>query len=697
MAKKSSSLSSDRLLALRNEVIMARKLNEEELEPVIVESMQRYTGIHIPHFGVDWDIVLNEVYPIIQNNLPSIFFRNPRAFLRPRTKHFITKVRDPLSGKMVDKQLDSIDSARTQEHILNYSLTEIRYKHEVRKSLLDALLFPHGVLWHGYKGDFGMTEEQSLFIKDEKVFVLRVSPLRFIKDPSVPMSLINEAGWVGRVIDVPLVDLIEDDKLDVDKKLVKGFKGFGDKVGKKSIAAAREILQAKDTSTPQDFIRLNSLSKALIDFTNSEFQQHRLSKFVRVAEIFLRPTKKEKREGKKGWIVLLTDEQPDPLRVNDWNIKAEGFPAKILEFNQLNDAMFALPDTDTYKAVADQKNVIVNLQLRNAQENSKVWVGISKEGANEEDVEHIAKGDQTIVLFESGNPRDRMFVASPGGQASSELYLIDGRIQKNLEDKSGVTDLKRGFLQSGEESAASVKLRAAGGGARPAYRQDIMADFLKDSLHYLNQLLKQFMPFKEAVRISGSLDIQWSENPTKENIQADTDVELDVVSMLPENPEKELRELNTVLALMVDALRDPVIRQKISQEGNTMNLTPLIEQMLLRMKIRDPDVFRKIRTEESQGFVSVQQLRQAKENAQAAITGQPIPNPPQPNDDHLAKLELYTTVKQILELAGQVSDALEQLIQVHTALLQDIEQKQAPKSGQTVKLPKPKVETVNSV
>jgi hypothetical protein len=37
----------------------------------------------------------------------------------------------------------------------------------------------------------------------------------------------------------------------------------------------------------------------------------------------------------------------------------------------------------------------------------------------------------------------------------------------SLEDKSGVTDLKRGFLQSGEESATSVKIRNAGGGARP--------------------------------------------------------------------------------------------------------------------------------------------------------------------------------------------------------------------------------------
>jgi hypothetical protein len=286
-----------------------------------------------------------------------------------------------------------------------------------------------------------------------------------------------------------------------------------------------------------------------------------------------------------------------------------------------------------------------------------------------------------------------MFVASPGGQASSELYLIDQRIQKNLEDKSGVTDLKRGFLQSGEESAASVKLRAAGGGARPAYRQDIMSDFLKESLHYLNQLNKQFLPYDKAVRIVGSLDLEWSDNPSKEEIQADTDVELDVISMLPENPEKELAQLNTLLMLMMEALQRPQIATKIAQEGKTFNISPLIEQMLIRMRLRDPEIFRNIKPEESQGFVSVEQVRKAKANVTASITGQQIPYPPTPEDDHVAQLEVYTSVKEILDLAGQVSDALNQLIQIHMALLQQAQEEQAT-PGNMVRLPKPQVQTV---
>lgn len=682
-------ISKDRLTALKNEIKMAEALNKEELEPILISSLRRYTGNFVPPIGADWDIVLNEVYPVIQNNLPAIFFRNPRAFLKPRNKTYMAKRRDPISGEMKEIQVDSVKSARTQEHILNYSISDaqMRYKKQARKVLLDALLFPYGVMWHGYKGDFGMTEEQSILVENEKVFVKRLCPNRFLKDPAVNMSNLDEGKWVARVIDIPYQDLVEDDKLDVDEKLVKGFQGFGDKVGK---------VEEQPKAEKGDIIKATTARKSLIEYANKDYQGSNDAKFVRVYEVFLRPTKKEKRAGGKGHIILITDEQDKPLRVNDWKIKAEGFPVKILQFNELNDSAFGLADVETYASIVDQKNAIINLQLRNAQENSKVWVGISKEGANEEDIEHIQKGDQSIVLFESGNPRERMFVASPGGAASSELYLIDGRIQRNLEDKSGVTDLKRGFLQSGEESAASVKIRAAGGGARPAYRQDLMSDFLKDSLHYLNQLLKQFMPFKKAVRIVGSLDLEWSENPSKEELQADTDVEIDVISMLPENPEKELRELNTVLALMMEGLRDPAIKQKLAEEGKTVNISPIIEQMLLRMKIRDPDIFRNIKPEESQGFVSVQQIREARANVNAALQKQQIPHPPREEDDHVAKLEVYTSVKQLLEMAGQVSDMLEQLIQVHTALIEQIKQKQA-EPGQTIKLKPPTIETVGTM
>jgi hypothetical protein len=227
MAEK---LKDSELSNIKNQLLMAKRLNQDCLESQMLEAIERYTGIYIPSIGRNWDVVLNEIYPIIQYNLPATFFRNPRVFLKPRNKTYIAKKRNPLTGQMEEMVLDSAKSAKTQEAILNYVLSEICFKGEVRKVLLDALLFKFGVLWHGYKGNFGMTSELSMNIKDDNVYVKRLNPMRFLKDPATNMANLDEARWVARSFDYPLQDLFEDDRLDVDKKQIKGKVGFGDKV-----------------------------------------------------------------------------------------------------------------------------------------------------------------------------------------------------------------------------------------------------------------------------------------------------------------------------------------------------------------------------------------------------------------------------------------------------------------------------------
>jgi hypothetical protein len=671
---------------LKNQILMAEAINREEIEPRMTEALERYMGKHIPRYGYNWDVILNEVYPIIQTNLPAIFFRNPKFYLKPRQKTFIAKVFNPETGRKEDTELDSQKSASTQEALLNYSLEVIKYKREVRKVLMDALLFPHGILWHGYKGDFGLDQEQSLYVKDGMIFVRRLTPTRFIKDPNVNMANLDEAKWVGRVIDIPYRDFIEDDTLYIkDKRKLKAFKGYGDVVGAGSIGA-NQMYQAGRVTGGGDSFKLNNLKKNLLDYSMDDFQRSKYSMFVRVYEVFKRPTLKEKKEGKKGKILLLGFDQDEPYRENEWNIKAEGFPAKILQFNEICDALIGMSDIDTYKQIADQKNIITNLQIRNAQENSKVYVSIAKDGSNEEDIQKIQRGDQTILMFEGDNIQGKMQVQSASGGASNELYLIDQRIQKNLDDKSGVTDLRRGVLQSGEESAFSVKMRSMNSSARPQYRQDIMMDFLKESGQYLLEMIKQYMPFEEAVRIMGTLDIQWSENPSQDEIQAETDVEIDALSITPENPDDEIQKLELVLQTLVQFINDPAVQQKITQEGMVFNFSPIIEQLLMRMKIRNPDIFRHMKPEESQGFASVQQLRQAKGNVGAALTGQQAPFPPSMEDDSAAKLEIYTFVAQLLQQGGKSSAMLNQLIQTQTA----IQQAQSQQNTQTGNKPSPK-------
>lgn len=160
-----------KLSALHEEIKLAEVRNEKELLPLLKQNLQRYMGDFIPDIGANWDIILNEVYPIIQFNIPSIYYKNPRVYLKPRNKMTMTKKRNPQTEEMEEVWIEGSKAAKTQEAILNYCLEEIGYKREMQRVLLDALMGTHGVLWHGYKGDFGMTEEASYYIKSEQVFV----------------------------------------------------------------------------------------------------------------------------------------------------------------------------------------------------------------------------------------------------------------------------------------------------------------------------------------------------------------------------------------------------------------------------------------------------------------------------------------------------------------------------------------------
>lgn len=644
------------------ELRMAEALNEQELLPSIRNSIKRYSGKHTPAIAYDWTLIVNEIYPVVQFNLPSIFFRNPQVFLKPKHPTFIAKRRDPISGRMESVLLDAGKSAKTQEAILNYQLIEIRYKDEVRKVLLDSLLFPHGVLWHGYKGDFGMTDEDSLYIDSEEVFVERLSPMRFLKDPCVTYENLHKGRWVARKLELRLSELLDDQELSISKKLKDaGRTGFSELIGKGN--------NGNDKVTP----------RPLIDYASDSFKKSKESKFISAYEVFLRPTKKESRKGIPGHCLLLTFDQDEPLRESPWPYDAEGFPGRILQFNPVPDQQLGIADIETYCEIADHKNLTRNQQIRNMEETNRVIIGISKEGADEESVTKVVNGENSVVLYEEGNPGQRMYVASPNVNASSEAFLVDQRLDKEIQDKSGVSDLKKGFIQSGEESAASVRIRSAGGNARPMYRQDIMADFLRDSVAYINQLIKQFFPVEKVVRIVGSTDIEWSDEFTKEEIQAEVDVDLDVISMVPPNPDREIQEITQVINLMVEALANPAIFQKIQQEGKTFNLSPLIENLLQRLRIRNPEVFRQIRLEESMGYVSAAELQAAKANVDAAISGQEPPSPPAEGQDHRARLDIYTSINGLLNALGQQSQLLEQLIMLQAQLAEAEAEQKAPK------------------
>jgi hypothetical protein len=620
---------------LKVEIELAKKLNREYLLPKLKAWYKRYIGEYKPEIGEDFTIILNEIYPIIQWQIPSIFFRNPKAYVKPRKKTHEVIKKDPITGMEIPVQIDVNKSAKTQENLINFTYKDIKYKKYVRSVLSDALIFNFGVLWHGYKGDFGVNEEGSLTIKKEKVFVSRISPMDFIFDPKVNLNNLESAEWSGRILRRPKEEVYSDKKYKIPKT-----------VNKKS----------------ENGLKYEDMTGFELKLSDEDVKK--LGETVELQEIYYR-------EDGEWRILVYCEGIEEPIRDDKWDCICDSFPSKILQFNELNESRYPLGDIETYKDIADQKNAIVNLQIRNAGQNANNIVVISKTGTDESEIDDIKEGRGNILTIEDdGDVRQKVSSITTGGGASSELYMLDTRIQTNLDEKSGVSDIKKGTLRSGEESATSVKYRMAGGNLRTSDRQEKMGEFLQESTEYLLGLIKKFMPYKDAVRIVGATDIEWSENFTQDDISAPTDVEIDIFSMIPEDPQQELAVFNNMLGMLSNMLLNPQMNAKILQEGKKINISPLIEQILYRNKVTVNGVFETLKPQDTQGYASVEQIKEAQANVASVLTGQNIPFPPQETDDHRAKLEIYGLVDAIMTAMGQQNEAIQQLIQAHSQVQQ---------------------------
>ena len=162
------------------------------------------------------------------------------------------------------------------------------------------------------------------------------------------------------------------------------------------------------------------------------------------------------------------------------------------------------------------------------------------------------------------------------------------------------------------------------------------------------------------------------------------------------SPKMSAPTKNTILTLMTEALNNPNVLAKLQQENKTFNLSPLIENLLLRLKMRDPEIFRNIRPEESQGFASVAELRAAEANVQAIRAGQPqLPSPPQEGQDHETRIGVYRSASQIVEDQILIQQ-LQELVFIQQQLLGAESQKKSPRTNSQVNLPSPSVERIGA-
>lgn len=650
------------LSALWQEIEICEQKIRLEVVPVMTESLMAYTGQRISADNQDCDVVLNDVFPIIQQKLPYLFFRKPRALIKPRRKNVFVRKRNPVTGELQNKRVDGTKLAKTTEAAINWDLHESGFEEEMDKVSLDLALYPYSYLWQSYNADFGLREDETMFIKNERIFQKRIRPDLFLWDTSGSDE--GEWQWIGRKVLVRLTDVLDDPRYRKQAKdSLEGVPGFGDKTPKTAHGADSSTIGSTGTYA---------------DFLSDDFKQSIQSKRIWLYEIWKKASLKERLAGKRGKVYVLSRESgTEPLfESDDWPLKQEGFPGELFKINPLNDKVPGLADPLTYLPLIDEKQTETNYILDLLKKSSNFSLVLnSTKFSDEEAVRKFESGETKILMSNSNLDPGDVTSVTPGSVPAAAFQVLQNT-NAQLEKQSTVTSTRLGIKPPGEMTATQAEILEKGLQSRPTIQQKLIGRTLTKLARKRIQLLKQFKKKKDIVPILGTFDIEWSDEFSNADITDEVDVTIDIQSMLPENPAVEIANLMKMMELMFQALANPSIYQKILQEGKTFNFSPFIEQILLRMNLRDEEMFRPVRPEEGEGFTPNAVLMEAqRETITAIVQGQV--EPPQLGELHDVHLVIHESILQLLIAMGQRAPALEQ----HIAQTKQLQLEEEQSSG----------------
>ena len=183
----------------QNLVRMSIERRKKQYSKTAAHFMRLYTGEDWPIGTTITDaqqININRVYGNVQTQMPAVFLRDPKIFVKNKQKTIDTGTTDRLTKQPII--LDGYKCAQTVQNAINPLTKEINLKNEVSKVRDDALITQYGVMYIGYNTEFGIDDEENEYVREEAIFNQRISPFDFLADVELDQFDLSKAGWCGR-------------------------------------------------------------------------------------------------------------------------------------------------------------------------------------------------------------------------------------------------------------------------------------------------------------------------------------------------------------------------------------------------------------------------------------------------------------------------------------------------------------------
>lgn len=605
--KKETQSTQKRLQKLQSWMSISKRFMEQEFKTNYEENWDRYENVQAGNTSRFSDLVgkdilwINQFYPNVEIMKSSIRFSNPRIFVRANKKEI-----DDESGQVFSAQ----DRASIVQDYLNWINYEINTKKTFEKVRDDAIIGNFGVCmicWNTEKG-IGATPDD-IYIKKDQQTLLYIDPRDFYVDPECtdPFEF-TDARYVARRIVMPL----EWAKAKFNApNLQATTAAFG-------VNRAREELEKNGIT-----VDIGDLERVCLN------------------EIWEKPTPMEREQGKKGKVVVTCDGYMDDngkgegiLDEYDWPYEMEGFPFSGIRLNDRNDSFYGVPDFQQYVDQVEEKSLIRTFQLQGAHVSSQIKTIIDGEILDPVDRQNIRESNAGLPPVLTVNPgmnksvRDAVHTQALGS-ASAEFYNLDIKNEADLDNQSGITDLKRGLLGK-SSSATESSIAQKNTDSRFQMRLDKFVDLYVRVQRKFVQLAKQYLDTKLTIRVVNDPTRigAFSQPFSKQDLEGEFDIRIHVSEMSPMSAEVEAAKMLNTMQTLLQAMSNPFFVELAAKSGVTFGIDKFLLEIQRLLGFESLELIKRIDTSSPEGQQSIQSIIDSVRMAQQGGKTEEMDKPP---------------------------------------------------------------------
>jgi len=454
------------------------------------------------------------IFSVVRNFIPSLVISDPDILLFPR-------------------KMESMKDVATVQRVANYYWRELKIKDELKKVILDVLIYGTGFMKLGWAFSVGMlpvareNKEEDLgnqktfqpneFIKKDAPFVTRVSP--FLLRWDMQARSLAESRWVAEKIVRPV-------------EVIKRNSAYDQSVTNK----------IQPTHVGLQDVLFNSC-----DEDEANLVENDPDKYAVIYEVH---------DKERGLLITLHPTQEKPLRIQKYpypNLEGTHFCSLVLD--EQPDRLEGLSVVDNIKSPAQAVTRVRSLQTDHIKNMSRVYA-VKSEDFSEADVLKVQNAKNGSAVRTEGDPRSYHLIPTP--PISPDSYRVADQGETDVFRTAGLAPSTVGQKLGGRTSATEAGQIGAGEAQRMENARTVVEDFAADITRKLIQIIGNKLSDEEVVLIVGEENFTPFKY-TKKQLQGEFSYAVKAGSMTKPNREVLRQQLLNLLNI---SQQDPIINRK---------------------------------------------------------------------------------------------------------------------------------------